>query len=272
MSDSDLSGKALLHQTIHWIGSWFEDKKHVIDPLSSVIRLAIYSFKPEKTKLGMSENIIWYHSPSLYQGLARSFYGDKKDDLHNLHVPIKMACKWCLSDTPSSNNPFNNQQHLQREEARIIFDLAVKGLDKLKRTYKKYPLVVLCSQYYANIIKAALENTTDSDSGSDLNLDDIEDDLSDIDLQDSMMLKESLRESFKESTINKEMYNEVLAQVLRQVWTDEKFSVVCTMLKDAVKLREDGDERNSKSVVQGLEHYLQPIDDEINEAIKNIRT
>jgi hypothetical protein len=96
--------------------------KHVIlDPLTTVIRLALLSFKPKGTKIGIVHHQIVYYYPTVFQGVARFVYGDKRADLHNLHQPIKKASEWYNHNTDS--------------KLKYIFNVGHRGLVQLKDNY-----------------------------------------------------------------------------------------------------------------------------------------
>lgn len=96
--------------------------KHVIlDPLTTVIRLALLSFKPKGTKIGINKHQIVYYYPNRFQGVSRFIYGDKRTDLHNLHQPIKKASEW-----------YNYTDNTKLE---YIFSLGHRGLVQLKDNY-----------------------------------------------------------------------------------------------------------------------------------------
>ncbi len=96
--------------------------KHVIlDPFTTIIRLALLSFKPKGTKIGIDKHKIIYYYPNKFQGISRFIYGDKRADLHNLHQPVKKASEWYKQETDG--------------KLKYIFALGHRGLVLLKDNY-----------------------------------------------------------------------------------------------------------------------------------------
>ena len=54
------------------------DKKIILEPLSTILRLIIYIYKEKGTKISIYDNAIYYNEPSFLQGLIRNFNGDKE--------------------------------------------------------------------------------------------------------------------------------------------------------------------------------------------------
>ena len=70
------------------------EKNMVLDPLTSIVRLAILSFKSKGTKISINNNKITFCEPNMWQGTLRLAFGDNREDLHNLYNPIVKATKW----------------------------------------------------------------------------------------------------------------------------------------------------------------------------------
>lgn len=108
------------------------DKKNnlqLLEPLSTIIRLCILNFDLEGTKIAIYNNRIFNQSPNFMQGTVRWTYGNKRNELHHLYRPIVMA---------------TNKYDIDNNNIRIIFKYAIKGLDKLKKTYKKIDGTIIC--------------------------------------------------------------------------------------------------------------------------------
>jgi len=98
-----------------------ESEKQLLDPMSSIIRLALLTFKGKNTKISISHNKIYFQPPNLLQGTIRWTYGDARDDLHNLCHTIEIATLWY--DPKKDKNVEN------------IFKFAIKGLNNLRESY-----------------------------------------------------------------------------------------------------------------------------------------
>ena len=75
-------------------------KNLILEPLSCVLRIILLQYKDKGTKISVVDNGISYNSPSFAQGLFRSWYGDTREDLHNLCNPILYFTKWYPRDNP----------------------------------------------------------------------------------------------------------------------------------------------------------------------------
>ena len=63
-------------------------KNDIMDPLSVIIKLFIYAYKPNGTKLSIGANKINIQEPGLFQGFMRKIYGDQKNDINIILFPI----------------------------------------------------------------------------------------------------------------------------------------------------------------------------------------
>lgn len=103
----------------HSIGD--NSNSQILDPLTTVIRLSILSFKQIGTKISINLNKIEYQEPNILQGTFRWSNGDKRSDLHNLCNPLKI-CR-------TKYNPDNDERILN------IYNKAITGLKKLQSLY-----------------------------------------------------------------------------------------------------------------------------------------
>lgn len=121
--------------------SYFTDNKsvspqhYILDPLSTIIKLALLNHKSDGTKLQIHENIILFQEPGMFQGVSRFFTNSSRSDLSYLYNPIQIACTKYLS-------PEDTDTHSKMKE---LFVNAQKGINKLTDTYK-----------YCNILKQSL--------------------------------------------------------------------------------------------------------------------
>ena len=95
----------------------------ILEPLQVMISLAILGFCPTGTKINISQNTLYLHEPSLWQGAWRWFEGDSKDDLYYLFHAIRRFYKWYKD---KDNEIYN-----------YILDLSKIGIKKLIETYQK---------------------------------------------------------------------------------------------------------------------------------------
>lgn len=118
------------------------DVTKVVEPLSTIIRLAIFSHKPAGTKLSIQDFKISYHEPSYLAGMYRCLNGDNKEDIHYLHYPIDIACQQLLTVEKIKACP----------KIHTVFTMAKEGLARLKKTYEHYPVIGHCIDHYQFII------------------------------------------------------------------------------------------------------------------------
>jgi hypothetical protein len=102
-------------------------ERQILDPLTTMIKLALLGFKQDGTKLAIDANRIYFQEPTLFQGFWRWAYGNKRYELHHLLNPILKAVKRYDINIPS---------------IKMIFQCSVIGLDKLKSSYNNASNVV----------------------------------------------------------------------------------------------------------------------------------
>jgi hypothetical protein len=123
------------------------EQRQILDPLTTMIKLAILGYKPVGTKLAIDNNKIYFQEPSVTQGFLRWVYGNKRYELHHLLNPIVKAVKRCDLTNPS---------------IRSIFLLSINGLERLKGSYNNSSSVVIHSlDLYTTIINNVLSNDKD---------------------------------------------------------------------------------------------------------------
>ena len=100
----------------------------VLEPLQSMIQLALLSVLPIGTKLAINENILYLQIPSILQPINRWFNIDKKSDLYYLFQVIKRFVSWY--------NPKNNTSPISNELYQLLISMTINGLDNLIKTYQ----------------------------------------------------------------------------------------------------------------------------------------
>lgn len=118
---------------------WSErDKNQIIDAFSTIIRLAIMSYKPIGTKICIANNKLYIQNPNIFQGTIRKINGDNKDDIFNLIFSIENGCRLYLRE--------------KNEKIKWIFEKAKIGIINLKETYNEYGKIVSRLDDYIKII------------------------------------------------------------------------------------------------------------------------
>jgi hypothetical protein len=116
-----------LYQTIGFHKS--KDKiAMVLEPLQSMIQLALLSASPIGTKMTIQENILYLQLPGITQPVSRWYNADKKDDVYFLFQVIKRFVKW-YNPAVSKKSPINSSTY------DLIIKMSLKGFDNLIKTY-----------------------------------------------------------------------------------------------------------------------------------------
>jgi hypothetical protein len=100
----------------------------VLEPLQSMIQIALLSVSPIGTKLAIQENILYLQTPGFSQPISRWYHSDKKDDLYFLFQVIRRFIKWY-------NPEISNKSPASKNLYDLIIKMAVNGLDNLIKTY-----------------------------------------------------------------------------------------------------------------------------------------
>lgn len=121
---------------------------YILDPLSTIIKLAIISNKPVGTKICIDQNIIYIQEPGPFQALCRYIFNSNKTDIQYIYNPIEFACQKYLT----------KQMTQQNQKIKCLFKCAQNGLIKLMDTYKTCSVMRICLNYYYSLIANYLED------------------------------------------------------------------------------------------------------------------
>jgi hypothetical protein len=98
-----------------------EKSTMIIEPLQTIIQLAILSNLKVGTKMSIDNNILTLQPPKWHQGVHRWYNADSQEDLYYLYHAIRRYYKWYKS---------------QKDEIFSFFlSKAIKGIEKLISTY-----------------------------------------------------------------------------------------------------------------------------------------
>lgn len=166
----------------------------ILEPLTTIVTLAIISFKPVGTKIAISSNKIYIQPPNAVQGALRWTYGNNREEIHFLLKPIFRAIQ--------IYKPWSD------DSIKSIFMSAVNGLKLLKNSYNN-DSSTLCHalDLYINIIDNSLKN-------SDINV-------------DSYNNLETIKTNLNLSTNTKVN----LDKLFIGVWNHEEIKLISNMLK-----------------------------------------
>ena len=169
----------------------------LLNPLSTIVKLAILGNKPVGTKICIQRNVLSFQEPGPFQSLCRYVFHANKTDLQYMYNPIQIACTTFLSklskdSTPSTAKP---QKH---ERLRTLFQCAQKGLERLMETYKTCTIIRLCLSYFHVLIANHVDEV----------------------YQDRLFRKDSLTS----------LYTSSLLGELNAQWTEERMKVVLDLV------------------------------------------
>jgi hypothetical protein len=125
---------------------------YLLDPLSTIIKLAILSNKPIGTKISISKNVIYFQEPGPFQAFCRYLFNSNKTDIQYIYNPIELACQYYLSEDVINHHP----------KIFELFKFAQIGLTKLMETYKNSSVMRICLNYYYSLISNHLEKKNDT--------------------------------------------------------------------------------------------------------------
>lgn len=135
-----------------------DDKNFIIDPLTSLCKVALLHFMPEKTKLAIGHHVLYIQGYSYYQWIERMTNGHNRIDISNLNTPLLKAIKWYIMDSDEKV-----QMDIETNKSmRTITEFAIMGLIKLQRcTYYSDLAINIILQYFINMLSDALDNKLD---------------------------------------------------------------------------------------------------------------
>lgn len=132
------------------------NKNDILDPLSIIIKMFIYAFKPVGTKISIGYNKLCIQENTYIQGAWRKWNGDTKNDINILLCPILYACIHYLKNE-------NNFKTFAP-----IFKTALEGLTNMKQTYSG-TAIIYNIEHIVNIINLFLNaNIAEDTSHSEL--------------------------------------------------------------------------------------------------------
>jgi hypothetical protein len=140
-----------------WFSKSLPDNKtvdlqlYILDPLSTIIKLAILSNKPINTKICIDKNVVFIQEPGPFQAFCRYMFNNNKTDIQYIYNPIEIACQTYLTTQSIQQNP----------KIRELFQCAQNGLVKLMETYKNCSVMRICLNYYYSLISNHLDEKYD---------------------------------------------------------------------------------------------------------------
>lgn len=116
----------------------------VLEPFSTLLKLAIISYKPDGVKIAISNNKLYIQETGISQPIIRYAYGNNREELHYLLKPLMR----CIDLYPLESN----------DELQQIYSQAIDGLKKLKISYNnKLSTVCFTIDLYIQILQQTLD-------------------------------------------------------------------------------------------------------------------
>lgn len=150
------------------------DKKQLLDPISTLSRIILLSFYPEKTKLRIHDHCVQLVENTIIELFYRNYYHDTRNDicvlypifiryieLYLLEKQNKIKQKKSSLFSKSKSNEEvneNNTDGLCYDYLKKIAEYTINGLKILQKTYE-YDNVVFSLQYFINILQSAIDGT-----------------------------------------------------------------------------------------------------------------
>jgi hypothetical protein len=129
---------------VNYLTATNTNKNDILDPLSIIVKLFIYSHKPNGTKISIGNNRMYIQENTYIQGVLRKLNGDTKNDITILMCPVLYACVHYLKNKDN------------RKKYTPIFTIALDGLVKMKQTYSGTPIIYNI-EHIINIIQMFLD-------------------------------------------------------------------------------------------------------------------
>lgn len=126
---------------MHSLNMVFYKKKErnvIIDPFSCLVKLSLIRYLDEGTKVSIYQNRLNFNTPSYIQGIVRFMYGDNREDLHNILLPIQKCVEWYYDE--------------KNTDMIYMFNNAVLGLKFLKHSYSTFATIQHTLDYYIIIL------------------------------------------------------------------------------------------------------------------------
>lgn len=148
-----------------WVNkTWTQEasSNQILEPFSTLLKLAIISYKSDGTKIAIYKNKLYIQEPGITQGTSRYVYGNSREEIHHLLKPLMR----CVNLYPLDDNP----------ELKQIYEQAIIGIKKLKESYNNESSTVCFTlDLYIQILNQTMEeNSVHVDSfEKSQNLDDL---------------------------------------------------------------------------------------------------
>ncbi len=211
------------------------NKNDILDPLSVMVKLFIYNYKPIGTKISIGNNRVYIQDTNVIQGIIRKINGDSKNDINILYCPIVYACS------------HHKEQYLK------LFEIALKGLDSLKSTYANTPIIYNI-EAIITLISSQKEKEREKKGSKEK------------DTKETKEKEELKKESVVDSAMNK--IKENIYQHLNEVWTPTRINILQGYIHE---LTENQNPQIKTLLLEGLMRFMDCIDTYVSNILLNIK-
>ena len=174
----------------------YSHKNDILDPLTIIIKLFIYSYKPLGTKLSIWNNKVYIQEATLFQSAIRTIHRDSKNDINIMFLPIIYACEIYLGPIEEG----------KRERFLLLFQESIKSFDLLIQTYSGNEIIYNLEQL-KSIIDSFIKN-------------------SEYDPENIISNYNDARYDIKKS----------IYKQLNLIWTDERIDIIFGFLNEILSL------------------------------------
>ena len=182
-------------------------KNDILDPLSVIVKIFIYSFKPVGTKISIGGNKLSIQENTYIQGAWRRWNGDTKNDVNILLCPVLYACTHYLKVITKRGKPVKNVgSNAPLDPFCAIFKGALDGLTNMKQTYAGTPIIYNID-HIVNIIGLFMKKQGENKKTSETT------DAANEDLSESTALIDPNRNSESDEWIDETTINTKLNEV-----------------------------------------------------------
>ena len=229
----------------------------VLEPLQSMIQIALLSFSPIGSKLSIYENLLSIQLYKWSQPFIRNYYNDKKDDLYYLFNIINRFNKFYVNKSKTED---------ETKLFELINDLAYNGLYNLIQTYsaKSDKSIINTLNMYKSMIKNPLlcEAYEKEKSNNDIILNN-----TNLNTSENEFENESENES---KNLIQNSNNKILSDIddlfinIKSLYNEHHYKLLYIFL-----ILIKNDIANHSSYIEGINIIFSPINNEIKNWINN---
>jgi hypothetical protein len=122
-------------------GKSAQDNLEILDPITTIFRLALLGGAPLNTKISVTNNSLHADRPTLTQPMVRWMRGASRTNINNVCNPIKVFLEWSAED----------EKFIPKKVLAFLKERAVNGIERLKKTYNNEDLLHHSLNYYIGL-------------------------------------------------------------------------------------------------------------------------